>query len=788
MVTETALSSKGELRPGDIILFAGHRFSARLVNWFQARLAEDGHSEYNHAAVVTSTDGLLFESVRWWPRVISLKKRYRRSKVLIVRWKSMTLERFHRGMAEVGYLEKRLYPIWRQLLHACCLARHIFWVDAVCSELVAKFLYGAGARHKRWAGINVDDLHHEFLRQAEQFEIVFQGRLEDYFKGRPSLPGGAQMDREHLAIMVQERVAKWSDRPVLRYKDSITQEWKEISWGELGEQSRAIALGLMELGVQEGDAVGIFSSNRPEWTLADFGALFARAVSVPIYATNSASQARYIVDDAEIKVIFVGSQEHYDKVKSFTEDYPTPPKIVALDDRVRLQGNDFNFEDFLSLGRRSSANQELEARLNRTSSHDVATLVYTSGTTGNPKGVMLTHANFFYQIKMFNKLVDVGQEDVSLCFLPLSHTYERTWTYFILHQGALNCYCPDFKRVTDYFREVRPTVMVSVPRLYEKIFDEIQARVGRASFLAQKLFHWSLGVGREMSSCLQAQKDPGLFLKLKYSLAQRLAFRQVGEIFGGRVRWVVAGGAPFSRELEEFFHAAGILICQGYGLTETAPVIAANVPGCFKFGTVGRVAPGCEVRFSQEGEILVRGPNVMAGYFKKPQATADAFQNGWFKTGDVGELDKDGFLKITDRIKDLIITSGGKNISPQIIEATLCRNPYIEQAAVIGNQKKFVSALIIPAFKSLEEYARSQGFGFTGREDLIENPQVVEFYDQQVRMQSKDLADCEKIKKFRLLPHEFTLEGGELTPTLKLKRKVIEEKYSDIIESMYQEG
>ncbi len=596
------------------------------------------------------------------------------------------------------------------------------------------------------------------------------------------------MDREHLALMVQERAEKWAEQPALRYKDPDTKNWEEISWRGLGEQARAVALGLMELGVRAGEAVAIFSANSPAWTVADFGAQFARAVSVPIYATNSASQARYIVDDAEIKLIFVGSQEHYDKVKSFTEDYPTPPKIVALDDRLRLQGNDLRFEDLLSLGRRSTAPQELEARLGRTSSQDVATLVYTSGTTGDPKGVMLTHANFFYQIKMFNKLVEVGPKDVSLCFLPLSHTYERTWTYYILHQGGLNCYCPDFKKVTEYFREVRPTVMVSVPRLYEKIFAEIQARVGKASFLAQRLFDWSLGVGKEMSACLQAQEDPGLFLQLKYSLAQRLAFKQVGEIFGGRIRWVVAGGAPFSRELEEFFHAAGILICQGYGLTETAPVIAANVPKCFKFGTVGRVAPGCEVRFSPEGEILVRGPNVMAGYFKKPQATADAFQDGWFKTGDVGELDKDGFLNITDRIKDLIITSGGKNISPQIIEASLCRNPYIEQAAVIGNQKKFVSALIVPAFRSLEEYARSQGLAFTGREDLAENPRIVEFYDRQIRTQCKDLADCEKIKQFRLLPHEFTLEGCELTPTLKLKRKVIEKKYADLIASMYQEG
>ena len=596
------------------------------------------------------------------------------------------------------------------------------------------------------------------------------------------------MDREHLAVMVKERSEQWAERPALRYKDPATQRWEEISWGQLGDQSRAVAMGLIDLGVEEQDAVGIFSANRPEWTVADFGAQFARAVSVPIYATNSASQARYIVEDAGIKVIFVGSQEHYDKVKSFAGDCPIPPKIVALEDRIRLQGTDLNFPDFLSMGRHSDARRELEARLDRTTSRDVATLVYTSGTTGDPKGVMLTHANFFHQIHAVSQLVQVGQEDVSLCFLPLSHTYERTWTYFILHQGALNCYCPDFKRVTEYFREVQPTVMVSVPRLYEKIFDQIQARVNSASGLTQKLFHWSLEVGRELSTCLQNQKAPGIFLKLKHLLAHSLALHQVREIFGNRLRWVVSGGAPLSRELEEFFLAAGILICQGYGLTETAPVIASNVPGSFKFGTVGQVVPGCEVRFSPEGEILVRGPNVMAGYFKKPQATAAAFEDGWFKTGDVGDLDQDGFLKITDRIKDLIITSGGKNISPQIIEAALCRDPYIEQAAVIGNQRKFVGALLVPAFGALEDYARTQELGFGSREELLAHPKILEFYDQRVRMQSKELADCERVKKFCLLPHEFTLEEGELTPTLKLKRKVIEQKYADLIESMYQEN
>lgn len=597
------------------------------------------------------------------------------------------------------------------------------------------------------------------------------------------------MEIEHLAIMVQERVKKYGEKPALRFKNHSTGQWKEISWSAMGEQIHAAAKGLIDMGVKEGDMVGLFSQNRPEWAITDFAIQSVRAVSVPIYATNSAAQARYIVNDAQIKVIFVGDQGQVEKISSVTGECPSLDKIIAFNETTDPTAGEqvLSFRDLLTRGQRSELIKEIDARLQKCSPQDLATLIYTSGTTGDPKGVMLTHANFFHQINAVKREFPVDEQDVSLCFLPLSHAFERTWSYFVLYQGGAICYCDDFKKITDYLKEVKPTIMVSVPRLFEKIYNAITAKFERASSIQKNLFQWALSQGRQVSERIRMGKTPGFILRGKLRLADFLVLKKIREIFGGRLKFIGAGGSPLSRELEEFFHAAGLLICQGYGLTETSPTISCNTPGSYKFGTVGKVLPGCQVKLSEVGEILVKGDNLMLGYYKKPEKVAEAFVDGWFKTGDVGEFDGESFLKITDRIKDLIITSSGKNISPQNIESCLTRNPYIEQAAVFGNRRHFVSALIVPSFPALETFARSQKIVFSHWQELVSHPEVISFYRQVIDQQSRDLAECEKIKKFTLLPQEFSLESGEITPTLKLKRNVIEKSYSELIDRMYGE-
>jgi len=592
------------------------------------------------------------------------------------------------------------------------------------------------------------------------------------------------VSREHLASMIQESIKKFGDKTAMRYRER--RQWKSISYGELGEQILATAKALLEEGIQEGDMVGIFAQNRPEWAIADFAILSIKAVSVPIYATNTAGQAAYIAGDADLKIVFVGDQTQYDKVKSFIGTQKQLRKIVALDSKIKLQGNDsVGMDDFMETGRKSRRDADVAAKTAAGTCDDIATLIYTSGTTGDPKGAVLTHTNLFSQFKALDVRFNVGTADRSLCFLPLSHAYERAWSYYIFYRGAANSYVSNPRDIVVFMPEVKPTCMVSVPRLYEKIYATVYDKLEKASAAQKKIFHWGVSIGREYAFKKKDNKMVGPLLKIQHAIADKLILSKIRDVVGGPKNFFSAGGAPLSKEIEEFFFAAGLLVCQGYGLTETSPMISCNSPQAFKFGTVGKPILGCEVRIGEQGEIQARGPNIMKGYHNKPEETRETFLDGWFKTGDVGFVDEDGFLVITDRIKDLIITAQGKNVAPQHIEMTVGKDIYIEQIVTIGDKRKYISALIVPSFASLEQYAKDNKISFTSREDLVNNPAIIDFYGSRIKDLSAELPNYEKIVRFTLIPHEFTQDEGEVTPTMKIKRKVIAEKYKDIIDKMY---
>ncbi|SCY63921.1 AMP-dependent synthetase/ligase [Desulfoluna spongiiphila] len=598
----------------------------------------------------------------------------------------------------------------------------------------------------------------------------------------------AYLNREqHIARMIRQRIPKYGSKVAL--KDRSDGPWVSVTWKEMGDIADGLGRALISCGVEVGDRVGIFSQNRAAWTLADLAILSVRGVTVPVYPTNSAEETAYIVEDAGIKVLFVNDQEQYDKALEVLESSDVLQVLVAFSPTVTLKKGteSFSFSDFIGHDRDGAFQKECETRLNQAAPSDLYTLIYTSGTTGAPKGAMLTHENILASLYGTGYPMPVKPTDVSFAFLPLSHVFERSWTWFMLSRGAENHYCHDTRQVKEFFAEVRPHYMVSVPRVWEKIYATIQDGVQKAPNLKKNLFHWAIHTGGTYHGLINAKKQPDRLLSLKYTLADRLILSKIREVVGGRAKFFHAGGAALNPEINQFFVNAGIRLGVGYGLTEIFPICVCT-PRDIGFGTSGKPIPLVSVRITDEGEIQAQSPSLMKGYWNRPDASAEAITpDGWFKTGDIGEVTDKGYVRVTDRLKEILITAGGKNISPQTIETAVKEDLYVEQAVAVGDGKPYISALVVPSFPMLDALAEVLGLQEVPRKKLVAHPEVMAFYRERIDHHTRHLGRVEQIKRFTLLPAEFTQAAGELTPTSKLKRKVILKRYAGTIEAMYAE-
>jgi len=574
------------------------------------------------------------------------------------------------------------------------------------------------------------------------------------------------------------------------YKDG---NFVDISWTEMNEMVHNLAYYLLSKGIQKGDKVGIFSPNRYEWHLAALAIHSIGAVDVPIYATNSAQEAEYILENSDSKLCLVGTKDHLDKVLQVRDKLPLISELIAFDEPVMQIDRVISLKDALAAGKARPDAAAFDQRLNALQPNDLATLIYTSGTTGNPKGVMLTHNNFYSNVD--NTLFEMKdrktgkplltEEDLFLSFLPLSHSLERTAGFHgAVYAGAKTAFARDISTILEDFAMVRPSIIISVPRIYEKVHAGILGKLSFAPPAKRKIFAFASA---------QAAKNLNRVCRdlpvrsIKYKIANKLVFSKLKATLGmDRLRYAISGGASLSVGDAEFFIGMGMKILEGFGLTETSPITHFNRPWSIKPGTVGHAIRGTETRIADDGELLIRGPQVMAGYYKNEAATREVFtDDGFFRTGDIGLIDEDGCLKITGRIKDIIVTAGGKNISPQNIENSIKDSRFIEQVAIIGDRRKFLSALVVPSFPDMEAWAAQQGISFNTTTDLLTNAKVLELYRSEIDEKTAQFARVEQIRKFTLIKAEWTQLTGELTPTQKIKRRVIEKKYAAEIDAMY---
>jgi len=576
------------------------------------------------------------------------------------------------------------------------------------------------------------------------------------------------------------------------FRSKVGGAWVVITHREVLERVQAISLGLRELGIAAGDRVAIISENRPEWALADYACLCARATDVPIYPTLPAKQTEYILNDSEAVAVFCSTTAQVDKVLEVRGSLSRLKHIIVFDGGAAAQRpgvmalTQLEAKGRASGGSASADAAEWKAEALSVKSDDLATLIYTSGTTGDPKGVMLSHYNIWSNVQACLQMIPIGSGDECLSMLPLSHSYERMVDYTLFLAGVIINYAESFDTVATNLQEVKPTLVLSVPRLYEKVYARVLENALSGGAIKRSIFFWAKRAGERWATLsLAGLPIPG-GLAIKKKVADRLVFAKLRARTGGRIRFFVSGAAPLSADIAKFFYSAGLPIIEGYGLSESSPVLTLNPLDGIKLGTVGRAIPGVELKIASDGEILARGPNIMQGYYKLPDATREAVDaEGWLHTGDIGELDSDGYLKITDRKKDLLKTSGGKYIAPQPIEAMVKRNKYVANAVVYGDRRKYPIVIVVPNFDQLERWARERSLIYGTRAQLIELPDVKAKVEREVMSMLRDLAKFETPKKVVLLENDFTIESGELTPTLKVKRRIVEKRYKSQIDAAY---
>ncbi len=601
------------------------------------------------------------------------------------------------------------------------------------------------------------------------------------------------MQEQHFSQIVHAQAQKYGERPIFHFRKNLTDKWISLNWNDFDKQVFTIAKALVELGVAEQECVGQYSQNLTENLIVDFALYGNRSVLVPIYATSTAAQVEYIVNDAGIKVIFVGEQKQYDEAIEVLATSVILKKIIVFDPEVKIKndGKSMFYHELMALGEKSSQEMEVKNRTNNASPDDLSCILYTSGTTGNPKGVMMPHSGFMEAMRTHKmRLTTISDQDVSIAFLPLSHVFERTWTYFCIYMGV-EVYI-NFRpiEIQQTIKDVRPTLMCSVPRFWEKVYAGVQENIAKMPPFKQGLVSWALAVGKQHNlDYLRLGKEPDFLLKLKYVIADKLIFSKVKKTIGiEKVNLLPTAGAKLSDEINLFLRSIGVPIAYGYGLTETTATVSFFDYVGYEIGTVGKIMPDLQVKIGQDNEILIKGKTVFSGYYKNEKATAEAFtEDGWFRTGDAGHINN-GVITLTERIKDLFKTSNGKYIAPQAIETKLITDKYIEQAAAIGDERNYVTAIIAPSLPALEEFAQKIKLNYNDHDDLLQKPEILKLIEDRIRLAQTDMANYELVKRFKLIRTGFTIESGELTNTLKMRRAVIMQKYKSLIDEMYAQA